>query len=140
MLIQLTVGATTSTLVDDQNSAGGGRIAGRLERLDSEALVQIEPLYGAAAPATFARGNTRGQCVLTAQQSFGSYDAATVGYAAAVALVNSVGTVTLQPSPAGAGKTLTLAGAILKSVAKVDWTGVTLSLRYTFEITTINHN
>ncbi len=130
MTIQLTVGATANTLVDD---AANPRVAGVIEALAGRAIVQAEPLYGAANNFTAARGNVSGQFVFTAACSFANYGDAAAAMKAAYNLLNATGSLVLSYG----GTTFTMANAILRDVTRVEWNGVHLKLRYTFDITTI---
>lgn len=127
-------GPIDNTLADD---TAAPKLAGVIEAIGAQDIVQIEPLYGGANPAKFPRGNVGGQFVFTSACSYASYNAAVDALKTAYGLLDDQGTLVFTPTGAGVPHTLTMANAILHSVQVVRWTGVRLELRYTFEITTI---
>ncbi len=130
MQIQFTVTPITYTLVNDTASP---KITGVIESIGGQDILQKEPLYGSASPALFARGNISGHFAFSAGCSFASYALAAAALKTAYALIDSQGSCVLNYG----GTTLTFPNAILQSVQRVEWQGVRLVLRYTFEITSI---
>jgi hypothetical protein len=122
----------TATLADDTASP---RIAAVIEQWGGQSVVQTEPLYGGPNLAKFPRGNVGGQFVFTAGCSYATRDLAAAAFATAWSRLNTQGALALQPT--GGSATVTMANAILRDVSRVEWAGVWLKLRYTFEITTV---
>ena len=124
----------SATLADDTASP---RLAGIVERLGMSDVVQTEQLYAGANLAKFPRGNVGGQFVFTVGCSYASYDAAATAFKTALALLDAQATCVFTPTGSSTVD-LTFANAILHDVTQVEWQGVWLKLRYTFEITTIS--
>ncbi len=119
-----------NTLCDD---AATPKVLGIIEQLGGRAAVQREQVYGAANEFLAARGNVGGRFVFTAFCSYASYALASAAFKAAYALIGVSGSCVLTYPT---GTTITMAGAVLADVSRVEWDGVGLKLRYTIEITT----
>jgi len=126
--VKVTLGATT--LADDTATP---RLAGVIEQLGGQAVVQVEPLYGQADMAVFPRGNISGRFVFRVFCSYASYATALTAWAAAYARLNTQDTLVLTWFT---GNTLTMLGAVCTNVERTKLDGVGLEVRYTFTITT----
>ena len=121
-------GGSAATLVDDAN-----RLFGQVLDLSAGAVEQVTPLFRAAAPARFMRGNVSGQVVFAAWSSFATVALAAAYLKAELARLNGAGSLVLTFGVT----TVTFAGATLRQVAREEWDGVFVRVRYTFGITTI---
>ena len=130
--MKITFGSGPTTLAD---IAATPKVTAVVESWGGQALVQSEPLYGGPNVVKFPRGNVGGQFIFTAGCSFADRDTAAAAFATAYALLNTQGSLTVKPT--GGSPTITMANAILHDLQRVEWEGVWLKLRYTFEITTV---
>lgn len=106
-----------------------------IEQWGVKSVVDSVPLVGAGFRKNFPKGNVGGQFVCTTSCSYASRAAAIAAFVAAVALINAERDLKLyEPSTTLAA---TMAKAILRDVAKVEWDGVYLKLRLSFDITTV---
>lgn len=118
-------GGDAATLVDD-----GSRLFGQIYNLGGQAREQVTALFRATHPARFMRGNVAGQCVFAAWKSFGSAAEAAGYLAAEYGRLNQEGILKLT-----VGSTiLTMAQATLSAVAREEWEGCYMRVRYTFGI------
>lgn len=124
----------SNTLCDDTASP---KIAGVIEQLGGQAVVQIEDVYNSGLQVKRSQGNVGGQFVFTASCSYASYDAATTAWLTAYGLLDATDDVVVTPVHTS-DVTMTMAGAILRQVQRVQWDGKWLAIRYTFEITSID--
>ena len=127
--MKITFGA--STLADDTASP---KVAALIEQWGGSSIVQTEPLYGAVNQVNFPRGNVRGPVVFTAGCSSADIPTAVSAFKTAYGLLNTQDTLTVLK---GATTLATMANAVLRDVTRVEWQGLWLRIRYTFEITTI---
>ena len=118
-------GGSPVTLVDDAN-----RLFGQILDLSDQAQEQVTPLFRASHPARFMRGNVAGQCVFSAWKSLTTVALAAAYVKAELARVNQTGALVLTLG----ATTLTMTGATLRNVAREEWDGVFVRVRYTFGI------
>lgn len=130
----LTVGSTNYTLADYTASP---RLSGTIEHWPYTGIVDVIPLYGAANPAIFPRGNAGGQLVFSVFGSYGGYDNWTSAVKAAQALAGQQGTLVITPNVASSTVTYTMVNATLKTVQPTDLGGIGGRIRYTFEVASI---
>jgi hypothetical protein len=108
-------------------------MAMRLERLGSEGVEQVVPLFQGANPFRQMLGNVSGGCVFTAAKSHADRPTAANFFKGEVARVGQQGTLVLTIDSA----TITMGNATLRGVAAVAVDGVRWTVRYTFGVTTI---
>ena len=131
MKITLTIsGPTTYTLADISATP---RVTALIESWSGQSIVQIEPLFRATNDVKFASGNAGGQIVFTAGCSYADVPTAVTAFVTAYGLLNSQGALKILN---GATTLATMQNAILRDVARVEFNGKWLKLRYTFEFTT----
>jgi hypothetical protein len=135
MLAQFTVGSTTSTLADDTNSQGGGKIAFGLTDFAADSLVPAIPLFRAVNVFKAPRGNANGKLAFAGGVSLANRGLVMTFLKTVYALVNQQGTLVLTDY----GVTITCASATLKSFQRIPGgcTGVRVAILYAFEITTV---
>jgi hypothetical protein len=130
-----TVGGTSTTLADYTATPA---LNGVIEQSPFTAVVEVVPLYGAAAAAIFPRGNASGRFVFSVFASHGSYDNWQAAIKAAQALVGQQGALVVTPNVASSTVLYTLNNATLRGVQPLDWGGVGGRLRYTFDYASIS--
>jgi hypothetical protein len=121
-------GGDAATLVDD-----GAKLFGQIGQLGGQALEQVSPLFRAANPARFMRGNVAGECAFVASKSHASVATAATWWATEYARLNQKGVLVITIGAV----TLTMGNATLRAVTRAEWIGVRLSVAYSFGITTI---
>ena len=104
-----------------------------LGQIGGASLQQIEPLFRAANPIRFPRGNVAGECVFTVAQSHANRGAAVTFFKAEYARLNGKGTLVLTEG----GITMTMANAVLSGVTLAGAVGLRWWVRYQFGITTL---
>jgi hypothetical protein len=129
--IEFTVSSTTATLGDDAN-----KFAVVLEQLGGASIAQNDLLAGGTSPALFPRGNVGGDFVFRSAKSYTDYQTTFAQFKTEYSRLNQQGTLKLTEG----GTALTFSNAILKGVQRIfdaQSSGVHMSIRYTFAITTI---
>lgn len=105
-----------------------------LESLGGGASEQVVPLFRAANPARFMRGNSAGEVVISAAKSHESRAAAATFFKGEYGRINQVGTLELTID----ATVMSFAGATLKAVTAVGVEGLRWTVRYQFGITTVS--
>ncbi len=140
MLATFMVGSVTTVLGDDAGSALDGRFAFQFEAWGVDSQVQISPAYQSAAPVKLAQGNADRKLAFRVGQSLGTLAAICAFLKSVDALVNSTGTLTLQPDAQQANM-MNYANAVLKSATLVanasDSAGMRVGISYKFEALTV---
>ena len=106
-----------------------------IESWGGQSIEQVVPLARAANPLRLPRGNVSGDFAFVAAKSHASVDAAASFFAGEYARLNQSGSLVLTVGT----HTITMAGAVLRGVAKANIIGLRWYVRYTFGITTLTY-
>ncbi len=124
-----------TTLGDDANQDGGGKLAVLLDEFAAESRVQVSPLFRGPVPFKAARANVDGKLSFTVGRTFADRELLLEFMVALFALMNTTDDLTFQEG----ATTLKCAGAILHGFARdrSSSVGVRLGVAYKFEITSV---
>jgi hypothetical protein len=125
----------TTTLGDDANLDGNGKLASVLEDFGVDSVVQVTPLLRGTVPFKAGRGNVDGKLVINVGQSLADREAVLNFLQSLYALMNTTADLTLQES----ATTLKFSSAILRGFSRDrgNSTGVRVAIQYRFEITAL---
>lgn len=120
-------GGSVAHLGDD---AATPRKTIRIEQFGGEAVVQEEPLFGAAFPLLISRGNVKGPFVAVVTQSFDTVDLASAFLATEYARIGQKGKVEWTR----ATTLFTFDNSVLKGVTAALIDGVKIGMRYAWVV------
>jgi hypothetical protein len=122
-------------LVDDLGTTTDGfRITGFISDFGGQSLADVVPIYGAANPGLFARGNVQGRFAFSATASHASLAAMLEFFQKRYALLNSKEKIVLKRDDT----VLIMNNALCVGVQRgPSSNGLRLEIQYTFIITTL---